>query len=126
MFWKKKPLPEILFLLIISAIVYLPHIGNLTYYKDDWYYIYDGMLGGAKIFQEMFRIDRPARGFFFRVVFFSVWREAFAVAFGGIRLAGLGCHRGVVDFQHPLERKPKIQFHCRLALCNLSGLLLVD
>lgn len=61
----KKRLPEILFLLLISAIVFLPHIGNLTYYKDDWYYIYDGMLGGAKIFHEMFRIDRPARGFFF-------------------------------------------------------------
>ncbi|MBI2330974.1 MAG: hypothetical protein HYU84_02140, partial [Chloroflexi bacterium] len=65
MFWKKKPFPEILFLLLISAVVYLPHIGNLTYFKDDWYYIYDGMLGGAKIFHEMFRIDRPARGFFF-------------------------------------------------------------
>lgn len=61
----KKRLPEILFLLLISAIVYLPHIGNLTYYKDDWYYIYDGMIGGARIFHEMFRIDRPARGFFF-------------------------------------------------------------
>ncbi|HNB37108.1 MAG TPA: hypothetical protein PK414_12860 [Anaerolineales bacterium] len=65
----KKRLPEILFLLLISAIVYLPHIGNLTYYKDDWYYIYDGMLGGAKIFHEMFRIDRPARGFFFEWYF---------------------------------------------------------
>ncbi|HMV30126.1 MAG TPA: hypothetical protein PKE23_12115, partial [Anaerolineales bacterium] len=62
---KKKNFPEILSLLLISAIVYLPHIGSLTYYKDDWYYIYDGMLGGAKIFHEMFRIDRPARGFFF-------------------------------------------------------------
>lgn len=61
----KKRLPEIFFLLLISAIAYLPQIGNLTYYKDDWYYIYDGILGGAKIFHEMFRIDRPARGFFF-------------------------------------------------------------
>ncbi|GAB4402947.1 MAG: hypothetical protein OHK003_30610 [Anaerolineales bacterium] len=61
----KKLSPEILFLLLIPAIVYLPHIGSLTYYKDDWYYIYDGMIGGAKIFHEMFRIDRPARGFFF-------------------------------------------------------------
>jgi hypothetical protein len=66
---KKKLSPEIIFLLLISAIVYLPHIGNLTYYKDDWYYIYDGMLGGAKIFHEMFRIDRPARGFFFEWYF---------------------------------------------------------
>ena len=69
MFWKKKPFPEILFLLLISAVVYLPHIGSLTYYKDDWYYIYDGMIGGAKVFHEMFRIDRPARGFFFEWYF---------------------------------------------------------
>lgn len=65
----KKRLPEILFLLIISAVVYLPHIGNLTYYKDDWYYVYDGMIAGAKVFHEMFRIDRPARGFFFELYF---------------------------------------------------------
>lgn len=69
MFWKKKPFPEILFLVFISAVVYLPHIGSLTYYKDDWYYVYDGMIGGAKIFHEMFRIDRPARGFFFEWYF---------------------------------------------------------
>ena len=69
MFWKKKPFPEILFLLLVSAVVYLPHIGNLTYFKDDWYYIYDGLVGGAKVFHEMFRIDRPARGFFFEWYF---------------------------------------------------------
>ena len=65
----KKRLPEILFLLLISAVVYLPHIGNLTYFKDDWYYVYDGMIAGAKVFHEMFRIDRPARGFFFELYF---------------------------------------------------------
>ncbi len=65
----KKRLPEILFLLLISAVVYLPHIGSLTYFKDDWYYVYDGMLGGAKVFHEMFRIDRPARGFFFELYY---------------------------------------------------------
>jgi hypothetical protein len=64
----KKPEPLFL-LLIISAVVFLPHIGNLTYYKDDWYYIYDGMIGGAGIFHEMFRIDRPARGYFFEWVY---------------------------------------------------------
>ena len=65
----RKRLPEILFLLFISAVVYLPHIGNLTYFKDDWYYVYDGLVGGAKIFHEMFSIDRPARGFFFEWYF---------------------------------------------------------
>lgn len=69
MFLKKKPFPEILFLLLISAVVYLPNIGKLTYFKDDWYYIYDGIKAGAKVFHEMFRIDRPARGYFFELYF---------------------------------------------------------
>jgi len=69
MFWKKKPFPEIMFLWIITAIVYLPQIGRLIYYTDDWYYIYDSMVGGAKIFHEMFRIDRPVRGFFFELYY---------------------------------------------------------
>lgn len=64
----KKHSPKTL-LLLISALVFLPHIGNLTYYKDDWYYIYDGMVGGAGIFHEMFRIDRPARGYFFEWIY---------------------------------------------------------
>lgn len=65
----KKNIQPAFFLLLISAIVYLPHIGSLTYYKDDWYYVYDGMIAGAKVFHEMFRIDRPARGFFFELYF---------------------------------------------------------
>lgn len=65
----KKNIQPILLLLFISVLVYLPYIGKLTYYKDDWYYIYDGMIGGAKVFHEMFRIDRPARGFFFEWYF---------------------------------------------------------
>lgn len=65
----KKRSSDIIFLLIISAVVFLPHIGKLTYFKDDWYYIYDGMVAGAKVFHEMFRIDRPARGFFFEWYF---------------------------------------------------------
>ena len=70
MFLKKKSFPEILFLILISAVVYLPNIGKLTYFKDDWYYIYDGMIAGAEVFHEMFRIDRPARGYFFELYFF--------------------------------------------------------
>ncbi len=69
MFWKKRPFPEILFLFLISGVVYLPHIGKLVYYTDDWYYIYDSIAGGVKIFHEMFRIDRPARGYFFELYF---------------------------------------------------------
>ncbi len=69
MFLKKSPLPETLLLLVITAFVYLPNIGSMTYFKDDWYYIYDGMIGGAKIFHVMFSIDRPVRGYFFETYF---------------------------------------------------------
>ena len=69
---KKKPTFEVILLLVISALVYLPNIGKLTYFKDDWYYIYDGIRAGAKVFHEMFRIDRPARGYFFEL-YFSVF-----------------------------------------------------
>ncbi|MBI5839948.1 MAG: hypothetical protein HZB19_07575 [Chloroflexi bacterium] len=69
MLLKKKPFLEIILLLIISAIVYLPNIGNLTYFKDDWYYIYDGTIAGADIFHLMFSIDRPARGVFFEIYY---------------------------------------------------------
>ena len=66
---KKKPLLEVIFLLVISAVVYLPNIGNLTYFKDDWYYIYDGYIAGAGVFPFMFSIDRPARGVFFEIYY---------------------------------------------------------
>ena len=66
---KKRPFLDILFLLNISAVIFLPKIGKLIYFTDDWYYIYDGMIGGPKIFHEMFRIDRPARGYFFELYF---------------------------------------------------------
>jgi hypothetical protein len=60
---------EIVFLLIITAVVYLPNVGNLSYFKDDWYYIYDGTIAGADVFRSMFSIDRPARGVFFEIYY---------------------------------------------------------
>ena len=66
---QKKRLIEILFLLLITAVMYLPNVRGLTYFKDDWYYVYDGMIAGPDVFHEMFRIDRPARGYFFDAYF---------------------------------------------------------
>ena len=75
---KKIPIPEIIFLLIITAIVYLPNIGSLTYFKDDWYYIYDGIIAGGKIFHTMFSIDRPARGYFFELYYSLFGAQSFS------------------------------------------------
>lgn len=54
---------------LVSALVYLPHILQLGFYRDDWYYIADGYFGGPKIFHTMFWIDRPARGYVFEFLF---------------------------------------------------------
>ena len=56
-------------LLVITALTYLIRVGELNYYKDDWYYVYDATIGGASIFREMFSIDRPARGIFFEIYY---------------------------------------------------------
>jgi len=57
------------FLVAISAITFLPYAFQLTYYLDDWYYIYDGVVAGPNIFHSMFRVDRPIRGYLFDVLF---------------------------------------------------------
>lgn len=60
--FSKSPWMEILLILLIAAVTYLPHLSQATVYRDDWYYMMDRMIGGPGVFQEMFSIDRPARG----------------------------------------------------------------
>jgi len=66
---KRKTRLSMLFLFFISALVYLPYAMKLTYYLDDWYYIYDGIVAGSNIFHSMFSVDRPMRGYFFDLYF---------------------------------------------------------
>ena len=71
--WKNKLFSNRLFqiaiLVIVSALVYLIRVGESTYFKDDWYYVYDAYIAGPSIFREMFSIDRPARGIFFEIYY---------------------------------------------------------
>lgn len=60
---------EIFLLAMISAITYLPDSTSLNYYRDDWYYMYDGLVRGAQIFNVMFSHLRPARGPLFAFLF---------------------------------------------------------
>ena len=53
---------EFVVLLLISALVYLPNIHQLGYYKDDWYLMYSAHTQGPEIFRDIFMSDRPARG----------------------------------------------------------------
>ena len=52
---------EVILLVVITALVYLPNVSRATHYRDDWYYMLDRLKGGPGLFQEMFHIDRPAR-----------------------------------------------------------------
>ncbi len=61
---------EILALAFISALIYLLNINQFSYYRDDWYYAYDGYIAGPSIFKIMFSSDRPARGIFFGIYYF--------------------------------------------------------
>ena len=60
---------DIVFLALVSALTYLPDVQFLSYYRDDWYYMYDGLVAGPKIFEIMFLHLRPARGPFFSLLF---------------------------------------------------------
>jgi hypothetical protein len=63
------PWVEIFLILVIAGVTYLPNLSQATIYRDDWYYVMDRLIGGPGVFQEMFSIDRPARGPLFEVYF---------------------------------------------------------
>jgi hypothetical protein len=60
---------EIILIIVISALAYLPNLTKATIYRDDWYYAMDRTISGPGVFQEMFSIDRPARGPLFEVYY---------------------------------------------------------
>ncbi|MBI5702961.1 MAG: hypothetical protein ACOYYF_10040 [Chloroflexota bacterium] len=53
---------EILLLALISALTYLPRIGELGYYRDDWYFLYDALVSGPRALIEIALHTRPIRG----------------------------------------------------------------
>ena len=63
------PLVEMLLIVVIAAVTYLPNLSQATIYRDDWYYTMDRLIGGPGVFQEMFSIDRPARGSLFEAYY---------------------------------------------------------
>ena len=40
------PLLEVLLILVIAAVTYLPGLSQATIYRDDWYYTMDRLIGG--------------------------------------------------------------------------------
>ena len=54
---------ELILMLIVSTVVYLPFVAEFGYYNDDWYSMYAARVGGTQTFHEMYGIDRPGRAF---------------------------------------------------------------
>ena len=73
-----------LWIAAIAALAYLPRLLQLTYYRDDWYYAYDALVGPAGVFRYMFASDRPARG-----PFFELYQALFGIAPAAYHLAML-------------------------------------
>jgi hypothetical protein len=66
---QKKYWFGLLVLVVIAGITYLPLVSKLGYINDDWYLMYDGYVGGAKFFHEVYGIDRPLRGYLMQAAF---------------------------------------------------------
>ena len=71
-FWQKIKSTswfEFIFLALASGLVYAPRFGQLTFQKDDWYFIYDGLVGGPKFYLDLTLHTRPARGPLYEFLF---------------------------------------------------------
>lgn len=53
---------EILLLTFVSGLTYLPRIGEMGYYRDDWYFLYDALVVGPRALIEIALHTRPIRG----------------------------------------------------------------
>ena len=66
---KPKDLSALALIAFVAVVAFLPNALRLTYFRDDWYYMLDGLSAGPRVFHAMFEIDRPARGFVFAWLF---------------------------------------------------------
>ncbi|MCK6581568.1 MAG: hypothetical protein L6Q49_00560 [Anaerolineales bacterium] len=58
-----------LFLTLLGAVTYLPFAARMGYINDDWYLMFDGYVGGASFFHNVFSVDRPLRGYVMQAAF---------------------------------------------------------
>jgi hypothetical protein len=52
---------NIIAIIAISALAYLPLAGKFGYFNDDWYLMYSASAYGPKTFIDIFSVDRPGR-----------------------------------------------------------------
>ena len=53
---------SILLVCVIAVLTYLPLVGQLGYYRDDWHVVWAGYTQGAQEIIELHKIDRPIMG----------------------------------------------------------------
>src|SRR5215211_5931529 len=58
---KQNDFSYILIIIVISALAYLPLVGEFGYYNDDWYLMYSASVYGPNTFIDIFSVDRPGR-----------------------------------------------------------------
>jgi len=66
---KRRAWVEAAVLIFVAALAYLLNVSHFTFHRDDWYYIYDGIVLGPRAFTEMFDHLRPLRGPLFAALF---------------------------------------------------------
>lgn len=62
-FLQAEPWVSTILLILTSAAVYLPLVGQIRDTNDDWYLMYSARVAGPGIFQAIFSVDRPMRAF---------------------------------------------------------------
>ncbi|HEY5984234.1 MAG TPA: hypothetical protein VIU38_12255 [Anaerolineales bacterium] len=58
-----------LFLALLGALIYLPRLPQLSFRKDDWYFLYTALVGGPGAFLDLTLHTRPARGPLYELLF---------------------------------------------------------
>jgi hypothetical protein len=60
---------SVLFLTMLGAGTHLLLVAKLGCINDDWYLMFDGYVGGADFFHEVFSVDCPVRGYLMQTTF---------------------------------------------------------
>ena len=120
---KSKWWIEILSLALISALIYLVNINQFTYFRDDWYYAYDGYIAGPSIFKVMFNSDRPARGLFFGIYYLLFGPQPLPYHIGAYVWRLLGAYSALWLFHLLWPRQRVANFSMALLFLIYPGFL---
>jgi hypothetical protein len=114
---------ELAALALISALIYLLSINQFSYYRDDWYYAYDGYIAGHSIFNVMFASDRPARGIFFGIYYWLFGAQPLPYHIGIYIWRLLGAYSALWLFHLLWSRQRAANFSMALLFLIYPGFL---